>query len=145
MIPRISARTLVGFALALCAGCYDGKALVREARSSAVPTRLAEIDLGKFLTTLPRDQKDSSFTDLEVHLFATVPRSRLSAAKKHLQAEEYRLRHELLAAIRSAPREELAEPSLKLLRRRVEQVVNPILGDTTANSIGFYAVTLRRR
>jgi hypothetical protein len=58
---------------AVLPGCYDGRQLVHEARSAAHSTRLAEIDLGHFLTTLPRDRNNDSFTELEVHLFATVP------------------------------------------------------------------------
>jgi hypothetical protein len=131
----------------VASGCYDGNLLVEDARSAAHKhnTRLAEIDLGHFLTTLPRDQENSSFTDLEVHLFATVPRSRVSTAKKLLAVDSYRLRHDLLAAIRGATPQELAEPSLTELRKRVEEVVDEILVDQHVKSIGFYQVTMRRR
>ena len=139
------ARVVAVLALAVCSGCYDGELLVREARSTAVNTRLAEVDLGRFLTTLPRDRKSNTFTELEVHLFATVPRSRVAAVNKQLQAEEYRLRHDLLAAVRGATSQELAEPSLAQLRARIEQIVNAALSDTSVKSIGFYEVTLRRR
>jgi hypothetical protein len=131
--------------LVVCSSCYDGELLVRDARSTAVNTRLAEVDLGRFLTTLPRDPKNNAFTELEVHLFATVPRSRVAAVKKRLKAEEYRLRHDLLAGVRGATTQELTEPSLARLRARIERIVNAVLGDTSVNSIGFYQVTLRRR
>jgi hypothetical protein len=139
-----SAACLLGM-LAAVPGCYDGELLVREARSSAVSTRVAEIDLGQFLTTLPRDRKDNSFTELEVHLFATVPRSRAAAVKRQLTLEDYRLRHDLLAALRGASSAELAEPSLALLRDRIERAVNAVLSEPAVKSIGFYAMTLRRR
>jgi hypothetical protein len=132
-------------AFGVCAGCYDGELLVREVRSTAVSTRMAEVDLGRFLTTLPRDRKNNSFTDLDVHIFATVPRSRVSAVKRCLKTEEYRLRHDLLAAVRGATADELAEPSLAQLRNRIERVVTSVLSDTPVKSIGFYQVTLRRR
>ncbi|MEX2307641.1 MAG: hypothetical protein WD738_08620 [Pirellulales bacterium] len=132
-------------ALGLCIGCYDGELLVHEARSTALNTRLAEVDLGRYLTTMPRDQKNSSFTELELHVFCTVPRSRVAAVKSRLDAEEYRLRHDTLAAIRGATSEELAEPSLTQLRSRIEGVVNAILTDTPVKSIGFYQIAFRRR
>ncbi len=129
----------------MSAGCYDGEALVREARSTALSTRLAEVDLGKFQTTLPRVASSDSLTDLDLHIFGTVPRHRLSALKTQIKVDDYRLRHELLAAVRGATPEELAEPSLAQLRERIEHVVNAILSDAPVKSIGFYQVTLRQR
>jgi hypothetical protein len=119
--------------------------LVQQARSSAVKTRLAEIDFGTFRTTLPRDRKTESFTELELHIFGTVPRYRVQEIKQQLKVEEYRLRHETLAAVRTATRDELAEPSLAQLRQRIEQVVNTVLNDAPVKDIGFYQVTLRER
>jgi hypothetical protein len=55
------------------------------------------------------------------------------------------LRHETLAAVRTATRDELAEPSLAQLRQRIEQVVNAVLNDAPVKDIGFYQVTLRER
>jgi hypothetical protein len=130
--------------LGLSTGCYDGELLLREARSTAHSTRMAEVDLGKFLTTLPRDRKDDSFTELDVHLFATVPRSRVTSVKRQLKAEQYRLRHDLLAAVRGATAEELAEPSLARLRERIERVMNDALSDHPVKSIGFYQIAVRR-
>jgi hypothetical protein len=65
--------------------------------------------------------------------------------KRCLKTEEYRLRHDLLAAVRGATADELAEPSLAQLRNRIERVVTSVLSDTPVKSIGFYQVTLRRR
>jgi hypothetical protein len=132
-------------AASVCAGCYDGDALVQKAKSAALKTRLAEVDLGKFTTTLPRDEKTNLSTDLDLHIFGTVPRYRLSAVKRQLRVDEYRMRHDTLAAVRKATREELAEPSLAQLRARIEKVVNAILADSPVKEIGFYQLTLRHR
>ena len=132
-------------AVGLSTGCYDSQRLLHEARSTAPTTRLAEVDLGRFQTTLPRDKKTNSFTELNVHLFATVPRSRVATVKGQLQAEEYRLRHNLLAAVRNATPEELSEPSLAQLRERIERVMNEALTDRPVKSVGFYQITLRQR
>jgi flagellar basal body-associated protein FliL len=94
---------------------------------------------------LPRDVKSNLFTDLDLHVFGTVPRYRLSAVKKQLEDDEYRLRSETLAAVRKCTREELAEPSLSQLRARIEKVVNNILAEAPVKEVGFYQVTLRQR
>src|SRR6478609_12115802 len=102
---------ILAVALALCAGCYDGSEMVKQAQSVALKTRLAEIDLGKYQTTLPRDPATNRFTAVDIHIFGTVPRYQLAAVNKQLKADEYRMRHETLAAVRRSSREELAEPN----------------------------------
>ncbi len=134
---------ILAVALALCAGCYDGDEMVKRAQSVALKTRLAEIDLGKFQTTLPRDPVTNRFTAVDIHIFGTVPRYRLAAVTKQLKSDEYRVRHETLAAVRKSTREELAEPTFAQLRARIEKVVNGVLEDAPVNEIGFYQVTMR--
>ena len=129
--------------LCLCGGCYDGHALVNEAHSAAIKSRAAEIDLGRYQTTLPRDLHSNAFTDLTIHIFGTVPRYRVSAIKKQLKADEYQLRHHTLAAVRETTRDELAEPDLSQLRGRIEKVVNEVLTDAPINSIGFYDIRMK--
>jgi hypothetical protein len=136
---------LASCAAILCGGCYDGQALVEAARSTALKTRTAEVDFGKFQTTLPRDPKTKSFTDVQLHIFGTVPRYRVPEIESQLKAELYRVRHETLQAVRTTTRDELAEPSLTQLRERIEEVVNEILVDSPVKSIGFYEVSLRQR
>jgi hypothetical protein len=140
---RLAACVLVG--LATCAGCYDGHALVERARSAAQQTRLAEVDLGTFRTTLPKNSETNALTDLKLHFFGTVPRYRVPAIERQVKAEEYRLRHEVLAALRTASVEELAEPNLTELRRRIEEVVNGILEESPVNAIGFYSLSVNYR
>ena len=134
---------LLAVSLALCAGCYDGSEMVKQAQTVALKTRLAEVDLGKFQTTLPRDPVTNHFTALDIHIFGTVPRYQLAAVTKQLKADEYRVRHETLAAIRKSSREELAEPTFAQLRARIEKVVNEVLKDAPVKEVGFYQVTLR--
>src|SRR3954462_8494259 len=138
-IPWIAALATV---LAPCAGCYDGSEMVKQARSNALKPRLAEIDLGKFQTTLPRDPLTNRFTAVDIHIFGTVPRYRLAAVKKQLKSDEYRLRHETLVAVRKSTREELAEPSYAQLRARIEKVVNGVLEDAPVKEVGFYQLTM---
>lgn len=135
---------ILAVALALCAGCYDGEAMVKQVQSVALNTRLAEIDLGKFQTTLPRDPNTQRFTSLDIHIFGTIPRYQLAAVNKQLKADEFKVRHEMLAAVRQSTRDELAEPNFAQLRARMEKVVNGVLADAPVKEIGFYQLTMRQ-
>jgi hypothetical protein len=134
---------ILGSAIALCAGCYDGNKMIEQAQSVALKSRLAEIDLGKFQTTLPRDPVTNRFTSVDIHIFGTVPRYRLGEVTKQLKSDEYRVRHETLAAIRKSTREELAEPTFAQLRARIEKVVNGVLEEAPVKEVGFYQLTMR--
>jgi hypothetical protein len=125
------------------AGCYNSDALVEQARSVALNTRLAEVDLGKYHTTLPRDSQSGLFTELDLHIFGNVPRYRVPEIEIQLKTEEYRLRHEMLAALRRSTRDELAEPNLTKLRTRIEKVINSMLDQAPVKSIGFFTFRLR--
>jgi hypothetical protein len=132
-------------ALSLSTGCYDGEALINDVRSAALRTRLVEIDLGSYRTTMPRTRNESEATEIELHIFGTVPRYRVPAIEKVLAADGYRLRHETIAAVRKATAAELAEPDLAALRARLEKVINARLADASVKSIGFYEVRVRTR
>jgi hypothetical protein len=129
--------------LGLSSGCYDGEALMRHAHSAVLTATLAEVDLGEFVTTLPRDPESGIFTTINVHIFGTVTRSGLPAVTKQLRADEFRLRHELLAAVRRSTRDELADPALAKLRARILQVANRVLADAPIKEVGFYQLTIR--
>lgn len=141
---RRAAWVLLAMPLALCAGCYDGNALVKQARSRALKGRLAEVDLGHFHTTLPRDPDAVSLTELRLHMFGTAPRYRTKTIKKQLEAEGYRVRHETLAAIRQSTPDELAEPNLASLKKRLKEAMNDIFEESPVKSIGFYEFAVRR-
>jgi hypothetical protein len=140
---RIDWRLLVPLAIGFSSGCYDGQALLKQAQSAALSTTLAEVDLGEFQTTLPRDQDTGTFTTLKLHIFGTVPRTRLVAVERQLGNDEYRVRHETLTAVRQSTRDELTDPALAKLRARIEEVVNKVLTDAPVKGIGFYQLTLR--
>jgi hypothetical protein len=105
---------------------------------------LAEVDLGAFHTTLPRDPNSVSLTELKLHIFGTVARYRVPEVQKQLKTESYRLRHETLTAVRQATPEELAEPSLAKLRKRIASIVNGIFAESPVKAIGFYEFSMRR-
>jgi hypothetical protein len=129
--------------LGITSGCYDGDALLKEAQSTALSASLAEVDLGHYSTTLPRDPNTGSFTTVDLHIFGTVPRSRLSEVKTQVEADGFRVRHEVLAAIRKSSRHELTDPKFAELRTRLEVVANKVLTDSPLRGVGFYQLTVR--
>lgn len=124
-------------------GCYDGDALMKEAHSAVLTATLAEVDLGEFVTTLPRDHESGDLTTLNLHLFGTVTRANLSAVEKQLKGDNYKLRHETLAALRRSTRDELSDPTLAALRARILTVVNQVIADAPVKDVGFYQLTVR--
>jgi hypothetical protein len=136
-------RLLSPLALGLLTGCYDGDALLKQAQSVALNTSMAEVDLGEFSTTLPRDPNSNVFKSLDLHIFGTVPRSKLADVEKQLKSDEYRVRHETLIAIRQSTRDELTDPKFGKLRARIEQAVNQVLADAPVKAVGFYQLTVR--
>ncbi len=143
-ISRQCCAAVAALALGMCSGCYDGSAMVKQAQSAALNTRLAEVDLGTFQTTLPRDPNTNNFTALDLHIFGTVPRYRLAAVTRQLKTDEFRVRYETLTAVRQSTRDELAEPNFAQLRARIEKVVNGVLEDAPVKEIGFYQLTMRQ-
>ena len=124
-------------------GCYDGDALMKEAHSAVLTAALAEVDLGEYVTTLPRDPESGDFTMINLHLFGTVTRADLSAVEKQLKGDNYKLRHETLAALRRSSRDELADPTLSGFRARILNVVNRVFADAPVKDVGFYQLTVR--
>jgi hypothetical protein len=141
-MPLVAA-SAIALVLGMCAGCYDAGALINKARSEALHSKLAEVDFGVFYTTLPRDPQSGAIPKFEIHFFGTVPHYRVAAIEKQLKHDDFRLRHQVLAAIRACSREELAEPGLAKLRARLEKIVNSILEDAPVKDIGFYGITIR--
>ncbi len=142
---RRAGSTLCALSLALSAGCYDSKALVDQVRSDALRSQTHEIDLGLYRTTMPRDLNTSLLTEIELHLFGTVPQYKITAIRKQLKADGYKLRHDTLVAIRQTTAEELGEPSLGQLRTRLMQVANNVLEDAPIKSIGVENIRIMEK
>ena len=94
---------------------------------------------------MPKDSENKSLTEVKLHLFGMVPWYRASKVERQLKTEDFRLRHEMLAAVREATPAELADPDLAQLRMRIVKVVNEILADAPIETIGFYDVCVTYR
>lgn len=121
-------------------GCYDSKSLVTEARNRAIRSRLEEISLGQYRTTLPRSAVDDSPMEVELDLFGTAPRRKIADIEQVIAASDYRLRQAVLVAIRQTTAAEIADPHLTTFRERLLSVVNNELAETPVETIGFRSV-----
>jgi hypothetical protein len=128
---------LAATGLVACGGCYDSHALLEQVKTDAQRNQLHEVDLGFYRTTMPHEASGPGLAAVEVQLFGTVPQYRISAIEKQLKADNYRLRFETIEAIRSASRDELAEPDLTRLRARLTKVANGVLEDAPIQSLGI--------
>jgi hypothetical protein len=133
---------ILAVCIAMCAGCYDSAALLDQVRTDALRSRMHEVDLGFYRTTMPRDLTNDAFVEMELRMFGTVPQYRVADIERQLKADGYRLRFETLAAIRQTTAEELAEPDLGQLRDRLTLVVNHVLTDSPIKSVGFKHVRI---
>lgn len=123
-------------------GCYDGQELVELAQAEAMRTRLDEVDLGRFHTSLPRNPNGNSVTEIEFEIFASAARYRVPTIEERLERERFRLRSETLRAVRQASPEELTEPDLASLKGRIASVANEILEDNLIQAVGFKSFRL---
>ncbi|MDA8746154.1 hypothetical protein N9N28_16130 [Rubripirellula amarantea] len=121
-------------------GCYDSKSLIEEVRNQAIRTRLDEVKLGYFRTTLPRSDADATAMEVEVELFGTAVRYKIPELEKVIERDGYRLRQALMVALRQTTQTEIADPNLTTFRERLLEVVNAELMETPIESLGFRTV-----
>lgn len=138
-----------GASCALClvvaTGCYNSKALVAQVRSEALRGQTHEIDLGLYRTTLPRDPNTNTLTEIELRMYGTVPQYKIPIIEKQLKADDYKLRYDMLVAIRKTTAEELGEPNLGQLRTRMMKVANGVLKDAPIQAIGVEKIRIAEK
>jgi len=135
--PPLLANACALMLLVAPAGCYDGQRLVDEVRNNAIRTRMEEVPIGYFRTTLPRHSIEATGMEVEIDLFGTAVRYKTPEVRQAIQREAYRLRQAILLAIRQITAEEIADPNLTSLRERLFDIVNAELGDTPIESLGI--------
>ncbi len=141
MFDRTTIRcTLLAVAMLAATGCYDRHSLIEEARNQAIRTRLDEVAIGYFRTTLPRSAVDETPIEVELDLFGTAVRHKIPRIEARIEQESYRLRQSILVAIRQTNAAEIADPNLTTFRERLLSVVQTELDGVPIESIGFRTV-----
>lgn len=121
-------------------GCYDSGSLIDEVRNQAIRTRLDEVHIGYFRTTLPRAAMDDSPMEVELDMFGTAVRHRIPDVEAAIKQDSYRLRQAVMIAIRQTTAAEISDPDLITFRERLLQVVNSELGDNHVETVGLRTV-----
>jgi flagellar basal body-associated protein FliL len=99
-------------------------------------TEELEVDLGKFDVN-SYQPKANTTSIIDFHLYATVASSDKSAFNASIDQNKNRLRDQILVIVRSADLAELTEPGLGLLKRRILEKSNTILGKAFLRTIVF--------
>jgi flagellar FliL protein len=99
-------------------------------------TEELEVDLGKFDVN-SYQPKANTTSIIDFHLYATIASSEKSAFNASIEQNKNRLRDQILVIVRSADLAELTEPGLGLLKRRILEKSNTILGKAYLRTIIF--------
>ena len=134
---RPAATGLLLVAAAATGGCYDAASLIEKAKQEQSSTRLEEVALGIYRTTLPRNDDDMSTVTLELDFFGNIAKKDVPDATTNLEEANYLLRHQILVAVRQSTADEFADPQLQAVRDRVLGVANGLLPDAPIQSIGI--------
>lgn len=96
-----------------------------------------EVDLGKpFGITAYRPLSESTMR-IDFHLYATIRASDEADFKASMEKNENRFREQVIVTVRSSDDGELTDPSLGLLKRKILEKTNNILGKPMVHSIVF--------
>ncbi len=99
-------------------------------------TEELEVDLGKFDVN-SYQPKANTTSIIDFHLYATIASSEKSAFNASIELNKNRLRDQILVIVRSADLAELTEPGLGLIKRRILEKSNTILGKAFLRTIIF--------
>lgn len=107
-----------------------------EAHAEAEVGEQSEVDLGKFKVSA-FDPLTNSTLRIEFHLFGTVPASEGEHFTGLLEERGNRLRDQVIVTARSASMDDLTDPSLGLIKRRILETTNEALGEPILKSVVF--------
>ena len=95
-----------------------------------------EVDLGKFTVT-SFQPKSNSTSVIDFHLFAIIAPADRNAFDASIEQNRNRLRDQVIVLVRGADLGELTEPGLGLLKRKILEKSNTILGKPFLRTIIF--------
>jgi flagellar FliL protein len=113
----------------------DGNAVQGTGKVSENRT-LMETDLGDYSVTVPRPNGASSLR-VDFHLFGTVPEAEEEEVKLLVERHINRFRDLVLHEIRNSSPEDLADPGLALIKRRILERSNALFGKPLLKSVVF--------
>ena len=119
------------------AGETAGDAMPQEAKPLAADEESVEIELGQpFGITAYRPLSESTMR-IDFHLYATIRLSEKAEFESLMEKNQNRFREQVIVTVRSSDESELTDPSLGLLKRKILEKTNNILGKPMVHSIIF--------
>jgi flagellar FliL protein len=97
---------------------------------------LMETDLGDYSVTVPQPNGASSLR-VDFHLFGTVPDAEQVEVERLVERHINRFRDQVLHEIRNSSPEDLADPGLALIKRRILERSNALFGRPLLKSVVF--------
>ena len=95
-----------------------------------------EVDLGEFRVTSYQPATDTTFR-VNFHLFGTISEEDQDEFEVLKEANEARLREQVNVIVRAAEIPELTDPTLGLIKRRILDKINRILGRQLVKGVIF--------
>jgi flagellar basal body-associated protein FliL len=95
-----------------------------------------EVDLGKFTVTSFQPSSNSTLM-IDFHLFATIGGEDQSAYEKAYEENKHRVRDQIIVIIRGSEMTDLTDAGLGLIKRRILEKTNDILGKPLLRTVVF--------
>ncbi len=118
-------------------GQADGAEVPQEVEPLSANEETVEVDLGDpFGITAYRPLSESTMR-IDFHLYATIRASDEADFTASMEKNKNRFREQVIVTVRSSDEGELTDPSLGLLKRKILEKTNNILGKPMVHSIVF--------
>lgn len=111
-----------------------GEAAPAEETEEAEPPDTLEVDLGEFSVTVYQPVSNSTLR-IDFHLFGTVPGEQGKEFTKLFDETKHRFRDQVLMIVRSAEMTDLTDAGLGLIKRRIQDRGNKLLGKPLLQSV----------
>lgn len=98
--------------------------------------KVVEVDLGDFDITAHQPAANSTIR-INFHLFATVREDEKSEFENLKSASQHRLRDKIIFEVRNAEITDITDPGLGLIKRRILEKSNAVLGKPLLRSVVF--------
>ncbi len=115
-------------------GAKHGEAAPAEEAEEAEPPDTLEVDLGEFSVTVYQPVSNSTLR-IDFHLFGTVPGEQGKEFTKLFDETKHRFRDQVLMIVRSAEMTDLTDAGLGLIKRRIQDRGNKLLGKPLLQSV----------
>lgn len=114
----------------------SGKEATKDVAEVTQPTEQAEVELGTFNLAIHQPSSNTTL-NLTCRVMGTIDKAQQPEFTTLMDNNENRLRERIIIEFRSAELDELTDPGLGLLKRRILEKSNQLLGKPLLKSVMF--------